>query len=146
MRKEVAVGFTVLELMVVICIAGLLASLWLPRAARLMDWLETERARRDMTTALAVARHGAVLVATRSRLTIRADTLRIDRLEAVGWVPWWRWPGPSSHAVSLEVSNPVVVFGPNGMGWGASNTRIVLRRGSQAETITVSRVGRVKIW
>jgi Tfp pilus assembly protein FimT len=146
MRKDFDVGFTVLELMVVTCIAGLLVTVWFPRAARLMDWIETERALRDMTTALAVARHGAVLQATRSRLTISADTLRIDRLEASGWRPWWRLPGPASRGVLLRVSNPVVVFGPNGIGWGASNTTIVLSRGSQAETITMSRVGRVKVW
>lgn len=146
MRKDFTVGFTVLELMVVTCIVGLLLTLWFPRAARLMDWLNTERALRDMTTALAVARHGAVLQATRARLRISSDTLRIDRLNAGGWEPWWRRPGPASHDVSLQVSNPEVVFGPTGMGWGASNTRIVLSRGSQVETITVSRVGRVKIW
>src|ERR1700752_388506 len=146
MRKEFTVGFTVLELMVVTCIAGLLVTLWLPRAARLMDWIKTERALRDVTTALAVARHGAVLQATRARLTIRADTLRIDRLQAGGWEPWWRLPGPASHAVLLQVSNPVVVFGPSGIAWGASNTKVVLSRGSQAETIPVSRAGRGKVW
>ena len=146
MRKGLDVGFTVLELMVVICIAGLLASIWMPRAARLMDWITTQWALRDMTTALAVARHGAVLHATRARLTISADTLRIDRLEGAGWEPWWRRPGPASHGVLLQVSNPMVVFGPNGMAWGASNTTIIVRRGSHVETITVSRVGRVKLW
>jgi len=146
MRKEFDVGFSVLELMVVICIAGLLVTFAIPRAARLLDWIATERALRDVTTALAVARHGAVLHATRARLTITADSLRIDRLERQEWEPWWRKPGPASHGVVLQVSNPVVVFGPTGMGWGVSNTRIVLRRGSQAETITVSRVGRVKHW
>jgi len=146
MRKEFDVGFTVLELMVVICIAGLLATFWIPRAARLLDWIATERALRDVTTALAVARHGAVLRATRARLTITADSLRIDRLERQEWEPWWRKPGPASHGVTLQVSNPIVVFGPTGMGWGVSNTKIVLSRGSQAETITVSRLGRVKHW
>lgn len=139
-------GFTLLELVVVVAIAGLLLGLWLPRAARLRDWLETERAARDVTTALAVGRNGAVLQSTRARIEIAADTLRIDRLGARGWEPWWRVPGPASHDVVLEVSNPIVTFGPTGMGWGVSNTRIVLRRGSQAETITLSRVGRIKRW
>ena len=146
MRKGFNVGFTVLELMVVIAIAGLLAALWTPRAARRIDWLKTQHALRDITTALAVARHGAVLQATRARLTIESDTLRIDRLQGGGWTPWWRRPGPAGHGVVLDVSNPVVVFGPTGMGWGASNTKIVLSRGSHVETITVSRVGRVKVW
>jgi Tfp pilus assembly protein FimT len=146
MRKEFRVGFTVLELLVVLCITGLLAAFWIPRATRLLDWIATEHAVRDVTTALAVARHGAVMQATRARLTIGADSLRIDRLDLQRWEPWWRQPGPASHGVTLQVSNPIVVFGPNGMGWGASNTTIVLARGSQAETITVSRVGRVKRW
>jgi prepilin-type N-terminal cleavage/methylation domain-containing protein len=139
-------GFTFIELIVVACIAGLLLGFWLPRAARLVDWLETEHAVRDVTTALAVGRNGAILQSTRARITFKTDTLRIDRLGASGWEPWWRTPGPASHGVSLTVSNPVVEFGPTGMGWGLSNTTIILRRGSQAETITLSRVGRVKHW
>jgi prepilin-type N-terminal cleavage/methylation domain-containing protein len=139
-------GFTFLELMVVLLIAAALLVLWLPRAGRLADWLETERAVRDVTTAFAVGRNAAVMQAARVRIEIAADTLRIDRLESGTWRPWWRLPGPSSHGVALEVSNPIVTFGPTGMGWGVSNTKIVLRRGSQAETITTSRVGRVKHW
>ena len=139
-------GFTLLEMMVVILIAAALLAVWLPRAARLRDWLETERAVRDVTTALAVGRNGAVMQSTRARIEIAADSLRIDRFEAGGWRPWWHLPGPSSHGVTLVVSNPVVTFGPTGMGWGFSNTTIVLRRGSQSETITTSRVGRVKRW
>ncbi|PYO95226.1 MAG: hypothetical protein DMD62_02635 [Gemmatimonadetes bacterium] len=139
-------GFTLLEMMVVLGIAGVLFGIWLPRAARLQDWLETERAAGDVTTALAVGRNGAVMQSTRARVEIAADTLRIDRLWPSGWKPWWRLAGPASHGVTLEVSNPIVTFGPTGMGWGVSNTRIVLRRGSQAETITTSRVGRVKRW
>jgi len=139
-------GFTLLELMVVITLAAILFAFWVPRAANLMDWIETERALRDVTTALAVGRNGAVLQSTRARITLAADTLRIDRFGAQGWEPWWRVPGPSSRGVTLVTSNPVVIFGPTGMGWGASNTTVILRRGSQAETITLSRVGRVKHW
>ena len=146
MHSRSRVGFTALELMIVICIAGILVTFWLPRAARLIDWITTDRAVHDMTTALAVARHGAVQQATRARLTISADTLRIDRLQSGGWERFWTWPGPTSHGVTLQVSNPIVVFGPNGMGWGASNTTIRLSRGSHVETITTSRVGRVKVW
>ena len=141
-----AKGFSLLELMVVICIAAVLAGFGLPRAMRLLDWIVTDQAMRDVTTAIAVGRHGAVMQMTRARVTIAPDTLRIDRLSTTGWETGWRRPGPASHGVLMEVSNPVVVFGPTGMGWGASNTKVVLRRGSQVETVTISRVGRVKRW
>jgi prepilin-type N-terminal cleavage/methylation domain-containing protein len=134
-------GFTLLELIVVACIAAVLLALGFPRAARFLDWIETELAVRDVTTALAVGRNGAVVKSTRARITIGSDTLRIDRFGAQGWEPFWRTPGPSSRGVALQTSNPVVIFGPTGAAWGASNTTVVLHRGSQAETITLSRVG-----
>ena len=141
-----AKGFSLVELAVVICIACVILGLTLPRAAHFMDWIATDHAVRQVSTALAVARHGAVMQSTRARLTISGDSLRIDRLVGRAWVPWWRQAGPARLGVTLFVSNPVVQFGPNGIGWGASNTTVELRRGSQVETITVSRVGRVKHW
>ena len=141
-----AKGFSLVELAVVICIACIVIALTVPRAAHFMDWIATDHAVRQVSTALAVARHGAVMQSTRARLTISGDSLRIDRLAGTAWVPWWRQAGPASVGVALLVSNPIVQFGPNGIGWGASNTTVVLRRGSQVETITVSRVGRVKHW
>ena len=140
-------GFTLIELAVVICIASVIFALWLPRAQRLIDWLQTERAMREVTTAIALTRHAAVMQATRARLLVASDTLRIDRISRSGqWEAWWRRPGPASFGVRLQVSNATLVFGPNGMGWGASNTTIKLLRGSQVETVTMSRVGRVKRW
>jgi prepilin-type N-terminal cleavage/methylation domain-containing protein len=146
MSKGFALGFTLLELLVVLCIAAVLVTFAIPRAARLMDWIATERAVRDVTTALTIGQQRAIAYALRSRVTFSPDTLRIDRFETGAWLPWWRTPGPASYGVTLLVTNPVVTFGPNGIGWGASNTTIVLRRGSQVETVTTSRVGRVKRW
>src|SRR5262245_57607760 len=142
MRK----GFTLLELVVVTCIAGILLAFWVPRARRLMDWFATERAARDVTTAIAVGRHGAVMRATRARISFRPDSIRIERLESQGGVAWGPAAGPASYGGRMVACNRVVILRPNGMAWGASNTRIVLRRGSQSETITMSRVGRVKRW
>jgi prepilin-type N-terminal cleavage/methylation domain-containing protein len=142
-------GFSLVEVAIVLLVVALLAAVGLPRLGPFLDRIAADQAAQEITTALAVGRHGAVMQATRARVTIAADTLRIDRLKVGGageWEAWWRQPGPTDLRVQLEVSNPVVVFGPTGAGWGASNTKVVLRRGSQIETITVSRLGRVKRW
>jgi prepilin-type N-terminal cleavage/methylation domain-containing protein len=139
-------GFTLTELAVALAMVALFLAVGLPRLSGVLDWVAADRAAREVTTALAVARAAAVMRGTRTRVTIAADTLRIDRWEGTDWRPYQRWPGPITEGVMLEVSNPEVVFGPTGMGWGASNTKVVLRRGSHTETITTSRLGRVKRW
>ena len=145
-------GFSLAELAATLAVLAIVTAVTLPRLRGLTDRIVLDSAARDVTTALAVARHAAVRHASRARLVIAADSLRLDRWAGpqvgvlAGWVPFARWAGPANRAVELEVSSPEVVFGPTGIGWGAANTRVVLRRGSRVETITVSRLGRVKRW
>ena len=137
-------GFTLAEVVAVIAIVGLLVVLVVPRLAPAFDWIATDGAARDVTTAISVARAAAVMQGTRARLHIASDSLRIDREGPAGWEPYARWPGPAHSGVAMRVSNPDLMFGPIGIGWGPANTTVVLRRGSQFATITTSRLGRVK--
>ena len=139
-------GYTLLELAVVLAIVALVTAVTLPRFDALLDRIAVERAASELTTALAVTRNRAVMRATRARLSIAGDSLRIDEWGDRTWVAATRWPGPDQHRVALTASNPVVIFDPRGLGWGLANTRVVLQRGSQSATITMSRVGRVKRW
>jgi len=137
-------GFTLLELVVVLAIVALLTTFAVSRLLPLVDWIAADGAARDVTSALAVTRTAAVLRGARARLRIATDSLRIDWEGPAGWEPYARWAGPASAGVTLTISNPEVVFSPLGIAWGLSNTRIVLSRGSQIETITTSRLGRVR--
>jgi prepilin-type N-terminal cleavage/methylation domain-containing protein len=137
-------GFTLSELVIAIVIAAVLLGVALPRLRPALDRVATEAAAGDITAALATTRHTAIARGQRARLVIAADSLRLDLWSGTAWTGAARWPGPATHRVSLQVSNPVVAFSPTGVGWGASNTTITLRRGSQVETITTSRVGRVR--
>lgn len=139
-------GFTLAELVVVLVVTGLASLLALPRFSDYLDWIATDAAARDITVALAVARETAVAQGTLVRLEISADSLSVQVDDSLGWLSWRRFPGPASRGVTVEVSNPEVVFSPNGVGWGASNTTVVLRRGSHEERVTTSRIGRVKRW
>ena len=118
----------------------------LPRLQGLRDWIAVNSAAQDVTTAVAVTRNAAIMQGSRRRLVIAHDSLRIDRWAGDSWASLERWPGPDRYGVSLEVSTPVVVFDPIGIPWGVSNTKVVLRRGVRSETITLSRLGRVKRW
>ena len=139
-------GLTLVEIVVVLAILAIVTAITLPRLADVWDWLAVNTAAQEVTAAVAVARHSAVMQGTRARVQIAADSLRIDRWIGDSWGAVHRWPGPDRHGVTLAVSNPVVVFDPIGIGWGASNTTVVLRRGTRVEKITLSRIGRVKRW
>lgn len=137
-------GFTLVEILLVLTILAVVVAVGVPRLGPAFDRIATDGAARDVTTAIAVARAAAVLQGTRARLRIGTDSLRVDREGPLGWEPYARWPGPGAAGVALQVTNPEIVFGPLGLGWGLANTRVELRRGSQIETITTSRLGRVK--
>jgi prepilin-type N-terminal cleavage/methylation domain-containing protein len=139
-------GVTLVELTVVLAVLAIVTAITLPRLTRLRDWIAVNAAAQDVTTSIAVARNAAIMQGIRSRAVIAADSLRIDRWQGDSWGPLLRWAGPLQHGVTLAVSNPAIVFDPIGLGWGVSNTSIELRRGDRVETITVSRVGRVKRW
>ncbi len=139
-------GITLAELVVVLAILAMVTAVTLPRLAGLRDWIAVDTAAQEVIAAIAVARSAAVMQGTRSRAVIAADSLRVDRWGEDSWGALHRWPGPQRRGVALEVSNPLVVFDPIGLAWGLSNTTVVLRRGTRAVTITVSRLGRVKRW
>lgn len=139
-------GFTLVELAIGIVVVAILAAVALPRLRPALDRVAADAAAREITVALAVTRHAAIRQGQRARLRIGPDSLWLELAEGATWRLLTAWPGPVAHGVQLQVSNPVVTYAPNGIGWGASNTTVRLRRGSQIETITTSRIGRVKRW
>jgi prepilin-type N-terminal cleavage/methylation domain-containing protein len=139
-------GLSLPELLLVLTIIGTMLGVALPRLGAWLDWVAVDAAAGEATMAIAVARQQAIMWGTRTQLVMRADTLAIDTLGPQRWSRWRAYPGPAARRVVVAVSNARIVFAPNGIAWGASNTTIVLRRGSRSETITVSRVGRVKRW
>ena len=137
-------GFTLLELTVVLLVAGFMLAAAMRPAGRVLDHYAADAAARDVTNLLATARHTAVAQGYRTRLRIAADSLTIDTLGAAGWGVHRTWPGPAARGVSLATSNSVVTFAPTGIAWGVANTSVRLTRGSHVETVIVSRVGRVR--
>lgn len=137
-------GFTLLELAVVLVIAGFVLAVSVRPIRAALDGFAADGAARDVTTLVATARQTAVAQGRRARLRVTADSLTIDTLGSPGWGVHRSWPGPADRGVSVTASNAVVTFAPSGLAWGVSNTSITLTRGSHVETVIVSRVGRVR--
>jgi len=64
-------------------------------------------------------------------LTVERDTVRRLRLGRL-------------HGVALGTTRDSLAFDARGLGHGAANLRITLERRTEAETLVVSRLGRVR--
>jgi len=138
-------GFTLLEVISVIAIVGLVMAMAVPRFSRWADAMATDRATHELMTFYWQARTAAIFRGTRVRLEFAADSLRAA-FEGLTDSVFLVRPGPSRHGVSFRSSRPIIRLYPNGFGLGAANTKIVLERGTAAESLTTSRLGRLKRW
>jgi Tfp pilus assembly protein FimT len=138
-------GVSLAELVVVLATVGIVVGLAAPRWVPLREGLAVDRAAREVASFYHAARYGAILRAQPVRIEFGAETLRAV-YEGLRDSTFLLRPGPARLGVTLEGSRLVIRISPNGIGYGAANTRIVLRRGSAADTLTTSRLGRLKRW
>lgn len=145
-RAHMRRGLTIVELLTVMTIIGILLGIALPRFAGWMDRLAVSRAAIELASFYNRARFGAIFRSTRVRLEFTADSLVAAYERARGDSTFIQWPGPAHHHVSLKVSRSVIRIHPTGIGYGAANTKLVVQRGMVAESLTTSRLGRIKRW
>jgi Tfp pilus assembly protein FimT len=126
----------------VLLITGVLLATTVAAGARLFDAMTVRAAARDVADLFAVARDHAIAQGERTavridgqagRLVVYADTDTLSRLELRG-----------TTAVAIEATRDSMAYSASGLGFGAANMRVVVRRGASADTITVSRLGRVR--
>lgn len=135
-------AFTTLELTIVICIVAVLSAIAVPQAARVRDRIQVRAAVTEIESLFGAARHLAIARTTQARVEIdtvsrivsvvvAADTVRQG---AVG----------AELGVDLIATRSGMSYSPTGVGYGAANLSVVVRRGSAVDTIFVSRLGRVR--
>lgn len=133
------------ELAMVLAIVGALSALAFPRAGGWLDRIAVSRAAGEVEGFYQTARFAAIFRSQRVRLEFRPDSL-LAVSEGPSDSVFLRWPGPARHGVGLTVTRATIEIQPNGLGFGAANTKIVLRRGMAAESLTTSRLGRLRRW
>lgn len=135
-------GITLLELLIALAVLAILAAMAVPRVTDRRDRIAVRHAARLIADALATARSEAMAIsqpvavqldAPHATLTVHAESDTLARLMLGG-----------SHGVSLRATRDSMAYTPGGLGLGAANLTIAVTRGSAAETVTVSRLGRVR--
>ena len=135
-------GTTLIEIGVTVGMLGLMAGLTFPRFGSYRDRVAVDAATSSTLSLLATARHAALRRATRS--AVHLDTLTATVYVVAGIDTLERRPLREVHGVVFSTTRDSIAFSANGLGYGAANTQIVLRRGSATDTITVSRLGRAR--
>ncbi|HEX4933396.1 MAG TPA: prepilin-type N-terminal cleavage/methylation domain-containing protein [Gemmatimonadaceae bacterium] len=135
-------GFTLLELALAAAVIGIVSLVALPAVSRLRDRAAVHGATSLVVSALADARHQASR--WQRRTAVHFDTTQGRTVVHAGADTLVRLPLDSLYRVTLAATRDSIAFYPTGIGYGAANTRLIVARGVAAETITVSRAGRVK--
>jgi Tfp pilus assembly protein FimT len=135
-------GATLIELVIVVIIVSILTGITLLRAGQFLDSIAVRGAVTEIQSLFSLARHVAISRGAQSTLLIDesagAITIRsgseIVRTREVG----------TAHRVTLSTNRNSIIYSPIGVGYGAANFSLVVSRGAVADTIVVSRLGRVR--
>lgn len=135
-------GSTLVEQMVILTVLGVLSALAFRGISTVLDDLAVRAAAREVRDVFASAREHAVASGVRTAVQIDPAFALLTALAGVDTVT--TRPVGQLHGVTVQSSRDSMAYSPSGLGYGASNLSIVLVRHARAETVTVSRLGRVR--
>ena len=132
-----------IEMAMVLVVIGTLVGLAGPRLSGYSDRLAVRRAGDETAAFYNRARIAAVYRAERLTVIFSGDSL-LAVSEGASDSIVWQMPGPTRHGVAMTASRPVIRLYPNGLGLGAANTKLVFQKGTSADSLTISRLGRLR--
>ena len=135
-------GFNIIELVIVLSVIAILCAIALPRAAGYIDAMEVRGAVTEIDALFSFARHVAIARAVQSTLDI--DPARGVIAVRVGADTLMKRELETAHGVTLETTRASITYSQTGMGYGAANLTLIVSRKLAADTIFVSRLGRVR--
>jgi prepilin-type N-terminal cleavage/methylation domain-containing protein len=135
-------GFTLAELAIVVAIVGLVTVAGVRGLTHHLDRIAVRNAVDEGAGALARARDEAL--ARHTIVSVRIDTVDATITLRTGALRLARYAIGHEHGVTLATTRDSISFDVRGLGFGAANLTLVARRGAAADTLVVSRLGRVR--
>ena len=135
-------AFTLLELTIVLAVTGVLLGLAVPRVSALRDRSAVRDATGELGAAFSLARSTAI--ARRAPVSVVLDTAAgAVEVRSAGQT-LMRRSLRSIYGIALASNRDSAVYDPRGLGYGVTNLTAVVRRGTMVDTLTMSRLGRVR--
>jgi len=136
-------GVTLAELVVVCTFTALVAAIGIPRTQYILDGIRMRQAAHEVAGAMTLARAAAIRRGGYSRLIVM-ESERAVQVES-GSDTLLRRDLGRMHRVGIRASRDTITYAPTGLGHGVANSTIVVTIGERAETLTVSRLGRMRV-
>jgi len=135
-------GSTLIEQIILLAVLGIITAVGVAGGARLLDAVTVHGATREIAELFALARDRAM--ATGTRTAVRFDVAQARVVVHAGPDTLANLELLESRAIELAVTRDSMAYLPSGLGYGAANLRVIVSRGASHDTLTVSRLGRVK--
>jgi len=135
-------AFTIIEMTLTTCIVCIIAAIATPRLGSVIDAIEVRQASLEVQTFFSSARHMAI--AKGAQASVEIDTARRLITLRVGSDTVRKRELGLEHQVELRATRSGVTYSPNGVGYGAANVTVVIKRNAATDSVIVSRLGRVR--
>ncbi|MGB7211937.1 MAG: prepilin-type N-terminal cleavage/methylation domain-containing protein [Gemmatimonadales bacterium] len=138
-------GFTLPELVVAIALVAILTGITVPALVTATDRSAIRMGLAQLRGAHEEARLAAVLADRTAVLTVTRDSLTLRTILGADTVVNWKRVGPAGWGVELIGAGRSFRFSPLGYSIGVSNATLRLKKGSASGSLTISRLGRVRV-
>jgi Tfp pilus assembly protein FimT len=123
-------------------ILSILTAIGMPQAAKLIDRIRVRGAVTDIESVFSGARHLAIARSAQSSVEIDTAAARIS--VSVGGDTVRKRDVGAEHGIQLSATRVRMSYSATGMGYGAANLSVVVRRNAAVDTVFVSRLGRLR--
>ena len=135
-------AFTIVELTVTICILGVISAIAMPSVGKMLDSIHVRGAVLEIESLFSGARH--IAIARSAQATVDIDTVDQAIYVSVGVDTLRKREIGKDHGVRLSATRVRMSYSATGMGYGAANLSVFVRRSSFVDTVFVSRLGRLR--
>jgi prepilin-type N-terminal cleavage/methylation domain-containing protein len=135
-------AFTIVELTVTICILGVISAIAMPSVGKLLDSIHVRDAVLEIESLFSSARH--IAIARSAQTTVDIDTVDQAIYISIGVDTLRKREIGKDHGVRLSATRVRMSYSATGMGYGAANLSVFVRRSSFVDTVFVSRLGRLR--
>ena len=135
-------GATIIELAVTLGILSILSAIAIPWMGEILDRMKVRSAALEIESLFSAARH--IAIARAAQATVEIDPVAQAISISVGSDTVRKRKIGAAHDVQISATKPRMSYAATGMGYGAANLSVVVRRNASVDTVFVSRLGRVR--